>query len=94
MDEFRDGYKAGRKDGEEQYRAIALRHRDTIKRLKAEMEAMRKQHHKDLARAAAVARARMGIAMALKEHQRWRDASIGVAGYIDHVVCTNGTGDE
>lgn len=40
------------------YRVVALRHRDTIKRLKAEMEAMRKQHHKDLARAAAVARER------------------------------------
>ena len=67
MDEFRDGYKAGRKDGEEQYRAVALRHRDTIKRLKAEMEAMRKQHHKDLARAAAVARARERAACIRRE---------------------------
>lgn len=76
------------------YRVIALRHRDTIKRLKAEMEAMRKQHHKDLARAAAVARARMGMAMAWKEHQRWRDASIGVANYIEATISTDGTGDE
>jgi len=76
------------------YRKKAAKYLAEIRRLEAEIEAMRQQHHKDLARAAAVARARMGIAMALKEHQRWRDASIGVAGYIDHVVCTNGTGDE
>lgn len=94
MDEFREGYKAGQKDGEAPYRAIALRHRDTIKRLKAEMEAMRQQHHKDLARAARVARARMGMKMAWQEHVRWRDASIGVASYIDYTISTAGTGDE
>lgn len=58
MDEYGKGYDAGHNAGAAQYRAIALRHRDTIKRLKAEIEAMRQQHHEDMARAAKVARER------------------------------------
>lgn len=70
------------------YREIALRHRDTIKRLKAEMEAMRKQHHEDLARAAKVARER--------EYRKWlRTPPIQpVSATYRFTVTTDGTGDE
>ena len=57
-DEYAIAYNAGWNAGAALYRTIAIRHRNTIKRLKAEIEAMRQQHHEDMARAAKVARER------------------------------------
>ena len=71
------------------YKEICLRHRDTIKRLKAEMEAMRKQHHKDLARAAHVARVRE-YRKALLTPPTFQPA----APAYEVIITTDGTGNE
>lgn len=60
-DEYAIAYNAGWNAGAALYRTIAIRHRNTIKRLKDEMEAMRKANQKELARAARKARDRMAL---------------------------------